>query len=115
MGRRVAPLAQPPAGSLEPFSEEAGVLRNGLAGPQAFEGRDGSSGQLAKGSVDGAHVANPAEQRDEAILGGPGEVGINHFLDPAFCNSSLGADLGVRQKLCAKIKGNKYENKPVYK
>jgi hypothetical protein len=60
-------------------------------------------------------VANPAEQRDEVILGGPEEVGVNHFLDPAFGNSSLGVDLGVRKKLCARVKRNKYENKPVYK
>jgi hypothetical protein len=99
---------------LEPFSDEVSFLRNGLAGPQGFKGRDGSSRQQAKGSLDGAHVSNPAVQRDEAILGGPGQVGVNHFLNPAFCNSSLGADLGVRKELCAKIKTNKYENKPVY-
>ena len=100
---------------MEAFSDEVSFLRNGLAGPQAFEGRDGSSRQQAKGSVDGAHVSNPAVQRDEVILGGPGEVGVNHFLDPAFGNSSLGADLGVREKLFLKVERNEYENKPVYK
>jgi hypothetical protein len=60
-------------------------------------------------------MANPAEQRDEMILGGPGEVVINHFLDPSFGNSSLGADLGVREKLCAKVERNEYENKQVYR
>ena len=100
---------------MEAFGDEVGRLRNRLAGPQALEGREGSSRQQAKGPVDSAHVANPAEQRDEVILGGPGEVGVNHFLDPAFGNSSLGVDLGVREKLCAKVERNEYENKPVYR
>jgi hypothetical protein len=59
-------------------------------------------------------VQNPGEHRNKAILAGPGEVGVNHFLGPAFGNSNLGADLGVPEKLCAKVKRNKYENKPVY-
>jgi hypothetical protein len=58
---------------------------------------------------------NHAIQRDKTVLGGPGEVGINRFLDPAFGNFSLGTDLGIRKELWAKIKRDKYKNKPVYK
>jgi hypothetical protein len=76
------PLTQPPASFQEPLSNEAGALRNRLSRPKALEGRDGSVGQLGKMPINNLHVRNAGVQSKEAILCGPGGVGVNQFLEP---------------------------------
>jgi hypothetical protein len=99
---------------LEGLGDVVTLVRNGLIGPEALERRDISTRQPPKGQVDSAHMSDPTVQRGEVVLGGPGEVGVNHFFNPAFGNCGLGMDLGIRKELWAKIKIDKNKNKPVY-
>jgi hypothetical protein len=39
----------------------------------------------------------------EVVLGGPGEIGVNHILNPALGNSGLSAHLGIQKELWEKI------------
>jgi hypothetical protein len=48
-------------------------------------------------------MSNPAKQRVEIVLGGPGEIAVHHVLDPLFVNSSFGTDLRVREEPWAKV------------
>jgi hypothetical protein len=75
------------------LSKKVGAFRNSFAGAEALEDDSGSARQQAKGPVDRAHVGNPAEQRGEVVLGGPGEVGIHYLLDSRLVDGSLGAYL----------------------
>jgi hypothetical protein len=106
------PLTQPPASFQEPLSNEAGALRNRLSRPKALEGRDGSVGQLGKMPINNLHVRNAGVQSKEAILCGPGGVGVNQFLDPVLGECSLGAGLETRE-FYTKIERSRRKNKPV--
>jgi hypothetical protein len=98
----------------EALSDDLAVLRNRLVGPEALENCNGSTRQWAKGPIHSAHVSDPAVQRGEVVLSGPGEIGVNHILNPALGNSGLGAHLRFRKELWARVQKDKCKNKPVY-
>ena len=98
------PLAQSPTGFLEPLSNEAVVIRNGLSRPEALEGHDGSSGQLSKMPVNNSHMRDAGVQGGEVIFAGPGSVGIHGIISPSLGDSGCSSNLRVRKESCGEIK-----------